>query len=252
MYRMIHLFKILGKIYNLLLCIYFLCSASFHRKKGILMKELKDDALIAYYIRENNIMSWFETKDLDFRLVQYEPGELINVLHPAHEYLKFLVKGILSGYVVNEDGSQYQYYNGSSIGPWGNVEFCGYIYTDHIQEAQTPLHCLELYVPRHRELLLQDRTFLWKLATSIARTSYYYGAHQQYNALPLRTKVVNYLNLYCPDRSFTGVETLCNKMHCSRSQMQKVLRQMIEDGELRKEGKGKYCLLTGTTPEDIL
>ena len=46
------------------------------------MREIRDPELLEHYIRTYHIRSFFDTQDLPFRLYEYAPGEMINVVHP--------------------------------------------------------------------------------------------------------------------------------------------------------------------------
>ena len=69
------------------------------------MREIRDPELLEHYIRTYHIRSFFDTQDLPFRLYEYAPGEMINVVHPLEESIKFFVEGVFDHYMLLEDGT---------------------------------------------------------------------------------------------------------------------------------------------------
>lgn len=59
------------------------------------MREIRDPELLEHYIHKFHIRSFFDTRDLPFRLYEYAPGEMINIVHPLQESIKFFVEGVL-------------------------------------------------------------------------------------------------------------------------------------------------------------
>ena len=58
----------------------------------------------------------------------------------------------------------------------------------------------------------------------------------------LEEKLLLYLDKMQPDHTIHSVNETVIAMHCSRRQLQRVLKTLCEDGRLEKTGKGQYRL----------
>jgi len=57
------------------------------------MQEVQNKEQLEFYLEKHHIRELFDTPNLPFRLYRYEVGEMMNILHPGQEYLKFIVEG---------------------------------------------------------------------------------------------------------------------------------------------------------------
>ena len=89
------------------------------------MREIRDEQLLEHYIRKYHIRSFFDTQDLPFRLYEYAPGEMINIVHPMEESMKFIVEGVFDHYKIQDDGSSYLIAHCDGFGFMGDLAFCG-------------------------------------------------------------------------------------------------------------------------------
>ena len=211
------------------------------------MHEINDTLLLKNLIEHYDLSSWFDTPNLPFQLFEYAAGEMLNILHPSEHYLKFLVKGELRCFTIQEDGTYYQYYQGSDFAFLGDVEFCGYHYEHHWHEAVQKVWCIELCLEHCRESLWQDLSFLKHLSKKLA-ASVYSSAHTLNNhVMTVEQQVINYLKYAAPNGEFQGVDRLANQLNCSRSQLQRVLRTLTTQGLLEKKSKGIYHLTFPTS-----
>ena len=209
------------------------------------MREIQDKALLDSYLRRFCIDSFFDTPDLPFRLYEYEVGELMNVLHPSGEYLKFLVEGAVTIYGVRPDGRrEFLQKGGNCFEVLGDMEFCGYHEEAHLQEVTVQVRTVELPLLRVREQLWQDNRFLLHLIQTVGRKM---SATSAFRALVrgdcLEELLVNYLRYECPDHRITSVEDTAFRLNYSRAHLQRVLRELTQTGVLKKQGKGTYHLI---------
>ena len=64
----------------------------------------------------------------------------------------------------------------------------------------------------------------------------------QSNYASLEEAFLAYLSTRCPDQTFSGVEKMAMQLHCSRRQLQRVLKKLLTEGKLVKLSKGRYRL----------
>ena len=206
------------------------------------MREIHDKTLLDAYLRKYHIEALFDTPDLPFRLYEYEPGELVNILHPTGEYLKFTVDGCFRDYLVCPDG-HYAFVSDhpNSFYVLGDLDFCGCCADRIYQEVVETLRTVELPLLTLREKLLNDNRFLRHL---IRRMGQKMAACSQFVDRPsLEESLLYYLRQECPDHRITRVEDTAFRLSYSRSQLQRVLRDLTTRGVLEKEGKGIYRLI---------
>lgn len=209
------------------------------------MKELRDPQLLEHYICKFHIRSFFDTPDLPFRLYEYEPGEMINVVHPMEESIKFIVEGIFDHYLILEDGSPYLIAHCDGFGFMGDLAFCRRLPRNRYQEVIETVRAVELPLEPLRQALEQDNRFLRFLLDTMAQrmtVSMYIrsGLNSAEQAL------LAYLRWQCPGHVLTNITEAAYHLNYSRRQLQRVLKALTQQGILQREGKGRYRLTTQT------
>ena len=121
------------------------------------------------------------------------------------------------------------------------MEFCGKRDDTHQIEARTTALCIVLPLASTKELLLNDNRFLRYLLNSVTEKLMLYSSSQS-NVSTLEESFLSYLSERCPDQTFSGVEKMAMQLHCSRRQLQRVLKKLLEEGQLVKLSKGSYRL----------
>lgn len=204
------------------------------------MKRIFDPALLDFYLQKHEIPSLFDTPDLAFSLYQFKKGERLDTLNPE-EYLSFLVDGSIEISANRVDGTSYPigYLDGFTC--IGDMEFCGKRDDTHQIEARTTALCIVLPLASTKELLLNDNRFLRYLLNSVTEKLMLYSSSQS-NFSTLEESFLSYLSERCPDQTFSGVEKMAMQLHCSRRQLQRVLKKLLEEGQLVKLSKGSYRL----------
>lgn len=205
------------------------------------MREIHDQELLDHYLKRYNIEALFDTPDLTFHLYEYDQGELMNVLHPTTEYLKFVVEGSFRGYSINSEGKYT--FGAKAISAFyvqGDLEFCGFRNASHYDEVVEKVLTIELPLHTLRETLLNDNRFLrhliHRIGTKLAAESH------MLMRTSLEDSLLYYLRNMCPDHRITSVEDTALRLNYSRSQLQRVLRDLTSRGILEKQGKGSYQL----------
>ena len=209
------------------------------------MRILRDPVLLQQYIEKQHIDEIFDTRDLPFCLVEYEAGEVMNILQPQEDYLKFIVDGKISIVDIQEDGNSYQYFYGDTLHMFGDLEFCGYAAPTHWQEVAETVRALELPLRECRSLLWQDLHFLQYLAKSLASSVSGLSGHVGVSLLPAKERVLNYLRYTAPDHSIRKVGQTAYQLHCSPRQLIRILQEYVSEGIVVKKGKGYYTLVSG-------
>ena len=205
------------------------------------MHELHDPELLEHYLRKYRIRSFFDTADLPFRLYEYVPGEMMNVVHPMEESIKFVVEGVFDHYTVQEDGTPYLIAHCEGFGFMGDLAFCRRQPADRYQEVIETVRAVELPLEPLRSVLERDNRFLRFLLDTMARrmTASMYIRSDMDTA---EKALMEYLRQHCPNRTVTNVIEAALHMNYSRSQVQRVLKKLTERGVLEKLGKGTYRL----------
>lgn len=70
------------------------------------------------------------------------------------------------------------------------------------------------------------------------------GGRPQVNRLYEEEKLLEYLK-WQPEHTLHHLEPACVQMHCSRRQLQRVLKELCGSGKVVKVGRGEYALAEG-------
>ena len=205
------------------------------------MKEIADAGMLNDYMTKNQIENLFETKQLPFRLCEYDRGEILNNIRDSGSCLQFVVAGEVQIYAVRSDGSRYPlcYLDGFTL--LGDMEFCGEGCLPFLVEAVRKVHCIVGRVCR-------GRAALWT-GSGVVRCVGGWGSHklalisrQDAEYSTLEEKLLHYLQQECPGGRLHGVEHAASHLHCSRRQLQRLLRSLTDRQVIEKIGKGVYRL----------
>lgn len=208
------------------------------------MREIRDRELLEYYLRKYHIRSFFDTRDLPFRLYEYAPGEMINIVHPMEESIKFIVEGVFDHYKIQEDGTPYLIAHCDGFGFVGELAFCRRQPPGRYQEVIENVRAVELPLEPLRKTLENDNRFLRFLMDTMAQrmTASMYIRSDMTTA---EKALIAYLRWRCPNQTITNVSEAAFHMNYSRRQIQRVLKQLTENGTLLRTGKGHYTLRDG-------
>lgn len=205
------------------------------------MREIRDEALLEHYIRTYHIRSFFDTPDLPFRLYEYQRGEMINVVHPMEESMKFVVEGVFDHYKVQEDGTAFLIAHCDGFGFLGDLAFCGRQSPDRYQEVIETVRAVELPLEPMRRVLENDNRFLRFLLDTMAQRMTM-SMHRRSDVPNAEWALIAYLRWRCPNRTITSVGEAAFHMNYSRRQLQRVLKDLTDRGVIEKLGKGRYRL----------
>ena len=205
------------------------------------MQEIRDQALLEAYLKQYNICSLFDTPELPFRLYRYEIGEMMNILRPTSENLKFVVEGSFDLYAVRSDGTRHMVFRSEGFTFLGDLEFCGRDAGMRYQEVTQTVYAVEIPLEALRSQLQQDVRFLNYLLDTMSRK--FADTVMDLGAFPDLTEALLYHIRYrCPEQTITNVSQTAFRLNYSLRQTQRVLRDLTEQGILCKKGKGTYTL----------
>lgn len=207
------------------------------------MKEIKDETLLKNYLQQYKIPDLFDTKDLPFQLYEYEAGEIMNYKRSLDKYLKFIVSGEISLYALMEDGEQFIAFQGPQFGLLGDMELCGVRFENNYQEALTTVHSIELPLSKVKSQILDDNRFLRYLLYRGVKRHVQMTKPELVHSTSVEKRLLHYLEYESNDHSFSGVEAMAFRLRCSRSQVQRALKALVQNGKIQKTGKGKYKLI---------
>ena len=207
------------------------------------MREIQDPKLLAHYLRKYHIQSFFDTRDLPFRLYEYAPREMINVVHPMEESIKFIVEGVFDHYAIQENGDPYLIAHCDGFGFMGDLAFCGRNPAGRYQEVMETVRAVELPLEPLRKTLENDNRFLRFLLDTMAQRMTM-SMHIRLDGTSAEDALLAYLKWRCPDHAIRNVSETAFHLNYSRRQLQRVLKDLTERGLLTRTGKGHYTLRT--------
>ena len=190
------------------------------------MREIRDTKRIEQIYQ--TVQHCFRLRPPVLRLLQFEKEELLN--HPLRPLEQFLIvaEGSVAIYDLSEDGG-IRYVSRTGTGTLlGDVEFCG-------------AYILHGVLERNEVERLEDdpvflRFALRQMAQKLTMST------MDVTMQTLEEKLLLYLDKMQPDHTIHSVNETVITMHCSRRQLQRVLKTLCEDGRLEKTGKGQYRL----------
>ncbi|MCD8189024.1 MAG: hypothetical protein LUD78_02170 [Clostridiales bacterium] len=206
------------------------------------MREIFNAAALEQYLDRYKIREMFETKELSFRLCQYDKGEIIRCSTDTDQRLCFPVTGAIQIYAVHEDGGCHSLCYINDFILLGDMEFCGAPSSTLLVEVVKPTLCVELSISSLQDDLLNDNTFLRFLLRSVSgKLALLTRSDTEFSSL--EEKLLYYMEHECPDHQFQGVEAVTIHLRCSRRQLQRILKSLSEQQVIRKVKKGTYQLM---------
>lgn len=206
------------------------------------MRQIKDTKQVERCLAHYHIREMFNTPDLPFRLYEYAPGEMLNILHPPTEYLKLIVKGEYTIFFDSSLGQRYIMEHSDMPTILGDFEFCTAEYLSSWQRAETTVYSIELPLLTLRSTLLNDVRFLQTLLQSITGKIVRKSTPLREGAFTLEELVLYHLRFESPTHSITNVSRTAQQFHHSRRQLQRVLKKLTEQKILRQIRPGQYIL----------
>lgn len=206
------------------------------------MEYITDQRLLKDALENIGLSRFFDSAGLQFQLAEYHKGELLAAPFKLMDQLLFLVRGRVSIYGLREDGSSFSVYLAGHSVLLGDIEFIRKEPLPFYTEALDEVLCIALSTGLYRERLEKDVRFLNFLLRSV--TDKFHAFFQLGSpAQSVEEKLVAFLKDIQPDHVLHGMNTGTMQLHCSRSQLQRVVRKLCEENVLERLGKGKYRLV---------
>lgn len=194
------------------------------------------------YVKRYGISRFFDTRDLPFFLIRYEKGETI--VHPTEHtrYLQFVVEGTVAIYSIRRDGSQFPIASSDDFMMLGDVEFVNQSLPALFAEAKSDTAAVALSLDENKPALDRDLAFLHYTLRSLVK-KIELSTMNEAEFISLEDKLLHYIQYCCHDGLLVHIGKASENLHCSRRQLQRVLRKLTEQGILEKTSKGVYRLL---------
>ena len=203
------------------------------------MKEIVEKDRLEHFFGEQQ--AHFRQRPPVIKLVEFEKGEILNdPLKPLDRFY-ILVRGSVSIYHLTEDGT-IRYISKASRGTLlGDMEFSGAGNQSFYIEAAETVLCLAMPFRENQSVLENDPVFLrfvlgqlaGKLSLSAVMTA---------SAQTLEEKVLFFLGKVQADHTISSVNQAFQALHCSRRQLQRVLKKLCDESLIVKMGRGRYRL----------
>lgn len=214
------------------------------------MEIISDPPALKKMLGNGDILSHFETRPLEFRLFCYQKGELLTTPFRPLDNLLFVVRGRVKIYGLREDGGSFSISLGGRNAMLGDMEFVRKDFPAFYTEALEEVLCVALSIEGNRPALAQDSVFLWYLLECMSYKVRMFSLIG-HSAQPVADKVLTFLREIQPDHTLHGISTGLMQFHCSRRQLQRVVKKLCSEGRLKKTGKGEYRLAEGALRRDM-
>lgn len=203
------------------------------------MKMIQNAALLERCFKAQQ--AHFQKRPVMMQLIEFQKGELLSSpLQPLHCFY-IIMKGSVSIYDLTEDGAARHIAKAESGALLGDIEFSGAGRQSFYTEAAETVLCLALPFHENQSRLENDPLFLrfalGQLAQKLSRS-----AAMDAMAQTLEEKVLFFLTKVQPEHEITSVNQALQPLHCSRRQLQRVLKKLCDENVLIKTGRGRYRL----------
>ena len=178
---------------------------------------------------------------LFMRLLSYEKGELLNPPFASLQQFLLIVEGNIVIYHISKDGSIHHVSHEGNGTLLGDIEFSGSPYQTLFIEALEQVIALSIPFEPNRDVLENDPVFLKVLLRHLA-DKLSLSSTLDIMADNLEERLLVYMKTIQPDHRITSVNHAMQALHCSRRQLQRVLKKLCEQGILMHERKGHYIL----------
>ena len=207
------------------------------------MKRIYDKSEISEAISKSRysevLQSLADSLSGGFFLTEYEEGEFVSVPDSKSNLFQIIVSGNVSIYFIRNDGSSYSLASSQSDVIIGVSDLFDIKNAGVFAEASGKVICLSFLLNENRDLLMENNLFLRMIAET---SSIILAAITMKDAAPasLKERILAYMNYKCPDKILKGVEKAAFQLHCSPRQLQRILNELVDNGQIKKLGKGCY------------
>lgn len=208
------------------------------------MEVLHRPAQLQAYFERFHIGSKFTSPDLQFRLLRFGKGECLTAPYQKLNDILFLVKGSVKIYHLRSDGGFSPVASVTPVAILGDMEFATGQPTAYYSETMSEALCIGLSLSRYDSCLREDPIFLNEMLRSVGEKLAMVSSLET-SSQGLEEKVLFYLESFCPDGCLHSVNDTVMQLHCSRRQLQRVLKKLCDAGRIEKQRRGAYRLSSG-------
>lgn len=206
------------------------------------MRLIHDENLLQKALLELDIKSKLNIERVKPVLCRFDKGELLSGPHIKQRYILFIWSGNVHVYGIRLDGRKVPVTLSKKGDVIGDIEFGNSKNSNLFSEALKDVLCVGIPIREYRSDLEKDVRFLRYLLGSISSKVYMTNASES-PIVSVKEKLLHYMESECENHILKGVEHATMRLQCSRRQMQRVLKELCEDGSIEKIGKGNYKLI---------
>ena len=204
------------------------------------MNVISNPVLLKSYLDRTGIDSFFNSKP-NFQLLHYSPGELLTTAFSATEYLFFVIEGKLSLYdMPDEETIVFLETDFQDVTLIGEIELFDLQYESFFVEAVTDVYAIAIRLEENREMLLNDCKFLVYVCRSLEKKLS--GAVSSSIPGTLKTRLERRIKRMPAGEHIRNISTIASGFGASKRQVLRVLKQLCNEGCLRREGRGDYVV----------
>lgn len=208
------------------------------------MKRITDKKRTDHEIEQLSLQKKFDTGSYQFFVHEYEKEEfLITPYITESPNILFLLEGEVKLYYLQEDGTMGTVGIAHAGDVLGDFEFCRREPAPLFAEAVSRVSCLALPWQQYENQLRRDADFLLFLL-NVAIDKMGNAAELSDADSSLEERLLFYIQNMCADRMIKNVNSTFQALHCSRRQLQRLLKKLCDDKVLEKTGRGHYRILT--------
>lgn len=203
------------------------------------MQEIHDPEYLQAIYQANQ--HCFQSPPPVMRLLRFEKGEFLSHPYkPLHQFL-LVVEGAICVYNI-QDSSRFLGIASSGAGTLlGEFEFLSSTYQPFYTKAVEPVLCLSLPFEENRTALKNDPVFLWYVLTTVVEKKEM-SSRLLFTAQSLEERVLLLLQNPQFGNRIEHLNDALMNLHCSRRQLQRVLKKLCDSGQLIRTGRGCYQL----------
>ena len=203
------------------------------------MEVINNPIRLQQFIDRSSLLKHLESLDLEFLLLRFTKGEFLQTPNRLTEYLLFVEDGLIQIYDISSEGRKTPIALESELTMLGDIEFALGSGEPYFVEAATEVTSAALSINETREVLKQDVPFLQFLTESLAMKLKRSGQFDTV-AQTVKERVLFYMEDVYPEGILKGIENTAVQLQCSRRQLQRALKELCDEDEIEKIGKGAY------------
>ena len=217
------------------------------------MRKTINHSLIQKYISQHDFYALFDSDVSDcVELLYYDPKEYLIRDGEISPYLLFLVDGECRFFTISNDGTYISFGATKEFEVFGEVSSLWGLEPANSVQAVTPTYCLGFQLSRHRNMLLNDNSFLRYLCQLIStRVITSNEALKSYVSVRAENRLANYITQHISNNVFSSSLDRCSEaIGISYRHLLRLLNNFCKRGILRKE-KRKYHVLNNDMLLDL-